>query len=415
MLDIILLAFLGVGGGVLTGLIPGIHPNSLAAFAISISAILLALFTPHAVIVFIIAMAISHTFLSFVPSVFLGMPEGETALSVLPGHRLLLEGRGYEAVYLTVIGGVGVVLLTVLLLPFLGFALPVLYESVRIYIPYVLIFIALLMILTERGYGKIKAAFVFMLAGLLGILTLSPDILNSLSEILTLSPAFSSQHILFPVFTGLFGLSTLILSYISGVKIPPQKTGGVFIEKAASVKGILKGFFSGMVVGILPGIGPSQAGVVVHQFTGGRNLREFLIALGGINTVAALFSLMALYLISKPRSGVAIAVERIVGTLGFPELLLLVATAMFATGIAAILALKITRHFALFIQRVNYRMLLMVIMIFLVGMTLLLAGLSGLLVLATATGIGMLPPLFGVKRTHAMAVLMVPIILWIIV
>ena len=88
------------------------------------------------------------------------------------------------------------------------------------------------------------------------------------------------------------------------------------------------------------------------------------------------------------------------------------ATALFATGIAAVLALKITKHFALFIQRVNYKMLMSGVVVFLVVMTAVLTGVFGLLILATATGIGLLPPLWGVKRTHAMGVLMLPIILW---
>lgn len=398
MFDIILLACLGIGGGLLTGLIPGIHPNAVASSLISISPALLAVFSPHAVIVFIVAMAISHTFLSFTPSVFLGMPEGETALSVLPGHRYLMEGRGYEAVYLTVIGGVGVIVLSVLLLPIIITVLPTLYAHVREYIAFILIFIFLLMVFSEKGSGKIKAPFVFLLAGALGLLTLSP--------------ALSSQHMLFPVFTGLFGISTLFISYLSGTTIPPQRLGGIFLERRSSFLGILKGFLSGLFVGILPGIGPSQAGVVVHQLTRGKSMREFLIALGGINTVAMLFSLMSLYLIQKPRSGSAIAVERIIGTMGFSELLLLVATTLFATGIAAILALKITKYFASFIQKINYRFLVLSIITFLAGMTLLLTGLPGILVLITATGIGLLPPLWGVKRTHAMGCLMLPVMLW---
>jgi len=398
MFDVLFLACLGIAGGVLSGLVPGIHVNALAAFVVSLSPFLLTMFSPQAVIVFIIAMALTHTFLSFIPSVFLGMPEGETALSVLPGHRYLLQGRGYEAVYLTVIGGVGVIVLSVLLLPILIFILPYLYAQVRSYIAYILISVLLLMILTEKGMGKIKALFVFMLAGLLGLLSLSPP--------------FSSQHTLFPVFTGLFGTSTLIISYLSGVKIPGQRLGGIFLEKKSSLSGIIKGFSSGLVVGILPGIGPSQAGVLVHQLTRGKGLKEFLIALGGINTVAMLFSLMALYLINKPRSGSAIAVESVIGSLGFSELLLLVATALFATGIAAILTLKITKHFASFIEKVNYRALVIIIIIFLTAMTLLLTGPYGLLILITATGIGLLPPLLGVKRTHCMGCLMLFIILF---
>jgi putative membrane protein len=244
----------------------------------------------------------------------------------------------------------------------------------------------------------LKGPAVFLLAGALGVLTFSPP--------------FSSKHTLFPVFTGLFGISTLIISCLSGISIPGQKLGGIFLEKKSSILGVLKGFLSGMVVGILPGIGPSQAGVVVHQLTKGRGLREFMIALGGINTVAALFSLMALHLISRPRSGAAVAVESVIGTLGFSEFILLVAAALFATGIAAILTIKITRRFASFIQKLNYHMMIFSIIIFLIIMTVILTGMYGLLILATSTAIGLLPPLWGVKRTHAMGSLMLPIIIF---
>ena len=39
----------------------------------------------------ILAASVSHTFLSFIPAAFIGAPEGDTALCLLPAHRLLLE------------------------------------------------------------------------------------------------------------------------------------------------------------------------------------------------------------------------------------------------------------------------------------------------------------------------------------
>lgn len=396
MFEVLLLGFGGVVGGVATGLVPGIHPNALAAFVLTLSPLLLSVFSPAAVIVFMITMAVSHTLVSFIPSVFLGMPEGETALSVLPGHRYLLEGRGYEAVHLTVVGGIGVIMLSVLLLPLLMIALPFLYAQVRSYLGVVLAGITLIMIFSEQGWGKAKGALVFLLAGLLGVLSLSPT--------------FSSLHILFPLLTGLFGMSTLLVSTVTGVELPPQTTSVPSTMRRTSLSGVVKGFFSGMVVGILPGIGPSQAGVLVHQLTRGKGLQEFLIALGGINTVAALFSLLSLYLINKPRSGVAVAIQQVIGGMGLHEVALLVASAVFATGVAALTTLKITVGFARLIQQVNYRTLLVMIMVFLVVMTALLTGGYGLLILTAATGIGLLPPLWNVKRTHGMGCLMVVVI-----
>ncbi|MFQ5647842.1 MAG: tripartite tricarboxylate transporter permease [Candidatus Aenigmatarchaeota archaeon] len=399
MIDIILLAVAGVGAGIITGLIPGVHPNTLAVFLLSVSGAMLAVFSLHAVVVFMVSMAITHSFLSFIPSVFIGAPEGGTALSVLPGHRLLLEGLGYEAVYLTVVGGLGVVMLSVLLLPLLMVALPVFYSAIRGYIAFVLLGIAAVMVGTERGRKKALGLGVFLMAGVLGIIVLN-------------MPIVAGQFLLFPVFTGLFGISTLAISFLSGIRVPEQKMGRVRVPRGTSVAGIVKGFMSGMVVGILPGIGAAQAGVLVHHLTGRKGLREFLVALGGINTVAALFSLMALYLISRPRSGVAVAVSKLMEGFGFPDLLLLIAAALFAAGIAAVVTLRLTRVFAGFIQRVSYKKLSSTVICFLVGLVVLFTGLPGLLLLGASTSIGLLPPLLGVKRTHCMSVLMSPIIIW---
>ena len=399
MIDIILFALLGIGGGIITGLIPGVHPNTLAALVLSISSFLLGFASPHAVIVFMVAMAIAHTFLSFIPSVFVGAPEGETALSVLPGHRLLLKGRGYEAVYLTVIGGVGVVILAVLLLPLLMFILPFLYENVRSYIAFILLAILALMLWTEKGVKKVWGLVVIGLAGMLGIIAMG-------------MPIVPAQHLLFPIFTGLFGISTLGISLLSKFSVPEQKKRWKPIPRGMSLSGITKGFLSGVFVGILPGIGAAQAGVLVHQLTKGKSLREFLIALGGINTVAALFSLMALYLISRPRSGVAVAVQQVIGQFGFGELLLLMATALFATGVAAIATLKLTGWFSMLIRKIDYGKLSLGIIGLLVFLVWVFTGPAGMLLLVVSTFIGLLPPLVGIKRTHAMAVLMLPVVLW---
>lgn len=392
MLDLLLMAVAGVAAGVATGLLPGIHPNTISSLLVSLSPILLAMVSPHAAITFIVAMSIANSFLGFVPGVFLGMPEGETALSLLPGHQLLLQGRGYEAVALTVLGGVGVVLLSVLLLPLLLVILPVLYAHVRPFIGILLVAVAALMVLTERA--KFRALAVFFLAGLLGVAVFS---------------FYSVDAMLFPLFTGLFGISTLLMSSASGVAPPLQSREMDPLGRRAPV-GVLKGFAAGLVVGILPGIGPSQAGVVVSELTSRRDPREFLVALGGISAVSALFSLLALYLIRRPRSGAAVAVERVFGALGFPELLLLIATAIFSAGLGALLTLKLTGSFAGLIARVDYRKLNNAIILFLIVMTVVLSGPLGLLVLITATAIGLLPPLWGVKRTQGMGALMLPLV-----
>ena len=94
LFDILLACLIGIICGVITGLIPGIHVNTVGAFIFSMSPFLLHSYSPEVLAVFLLSMSISHALLEFIPSMFLGVPEEGTVLSVMPGHYLILQGRG---------------------------------------------------------------------------------------------------------------------------------------------------------------------------------------------------------------------------------------------------------------------------------------------------------------------------------
>ena len=110
MLEVLAYTLLGVGLGTFTGLIPGVHVNNLVPLLVGASAIS-GLLPMHLAAV-IVAMMITHTLISYIPATFLGAPEPGTELSVLPAHRMLLEGRGYEVVRLTAFGCLGALMLS---------------------------------------------------------------------------------------------------------------------------------------------------------------------------------------------------------------------------------------------------------------------------------------------------------------
>lgn len=397
-LEILLFSLLGIAGGVISGLIPGIHTNTMILLLLGLLP-LLAGFPLQAVIALIISMAVTHTIVDFIPSVFLGAPEDSTALSVLPGHKLLLEGKGLEAIYLTVIGGIGVVILFVLLIPLLLKALPFFYGTIKYYIHWILLAIVVSMVLTEKGTGKFWGLTVFILSGLLGLIVLNSVMLQP-------------QFVFFPLFTGLFGISTLLISLRTKAVIPKQIKDFGLVKKTLALSGIIKGFFSGLVVGILPGVGAAQAGTLVQQITRKEDTREFLVSLGGINTAYAIFSLMALHVIGRPRSGAAVAVERLVESFGFNEFLLLVAAGLVAVGIGAIVTLFLSKRLVSVIEKASYPKISLGIISFLVLLTILFTGYTGLLVLLVSTAIGLIAPLTKIKRSFCMGVLILPVILW---
>ena len=117
LIGLILAIGIGILIGIITGLFPGIHINLVGAFLITLSYSLFNQFSMIYLVVFISALAITHTFIDFIPSIFLGCPDTDTELSVLPGHEMLKQGKGYEAVMRTAYGGLsGVILLIILII-----------------------------------------------------------------------------------------------------------------------------------------------------------------------------------------------------------------------------------------------------------------------------------------------------------
>jgi len=401
-LEILAAVFIGILFGIFTGLIPGIHINLVSLLLLSISAYFLGFTSPLVLGVFIIAMSVTHTFLDTIPSIFLGAPDADTALSVLPGHRLLLKGMGYEAVKLTIIGSLLCLILTIIIIPFMIPFVPMAYNFIKPYIGWILLAVSVFMILKENGLNKrFWGFYVFMISGILGLIVLNwPNL----------------KQPLFPMLSGLFGLSVLIISLFQNVEIPKQRiTEMIKVPKSKSIKAILGATFSGSLTGMFPGLGAAQAAILSMQLVGELGMYAFLILIGGINTVNFVFSLVTLYTLQKARNGAVVAVLEIVKSISLNELIIFMGSALLAGGIATFLALKITRLFSRFITKINYRKLVLGVISFIVILVFYFSSWSGLFILIVSTAIGIIPASMGVKRSLAMGCLMLPVILFFIV
>jgi hypothetical protein len=149
LFEILLFVFLGVLFGFLTGLIPGLHPNTIFILTLSFAFALVG-FPIQVILAFVVSLAVSNTFFDFIPTILFGAPEEDSVLSVLPGHKFLLKGRGYEAVFLATMGGLGVIFLTALSLPALFFFLPLVYNSIKPVMHIILLSVVFWMVYTEK-------------------------------------------------------------------------------------------------------------------------------------------------------------------------------------------------------------------------------------------------------------------------
>ncbi|MGC8812131.1 MAG: tripartite tricarboxylate transporter permease [Candidatus Aenigmatarchaeota archaeon] len=396
--ETLIFCLLGIVFGIVCGLVPGFHVNLVIPIILSLSFLVQ---NPYLLAVLIVSTSISEIFMNFIPSIFLGAPDEDTSLSVLPGHRLLLEGRGYEAVRLTVLGGVLSLILSLAFITIFGSAFVYLYEISRPYVHYLIAFVLILMIVSEKKLKKIfSAILIIFLSGLLGIITLNSSLV-------------SQQNVLFPILTGLFGLSTIILSLTERAFIPKQEEDpNLKIPFFQIIKSVVLGCFAGIIVGLLPAIGVSQAATLVQYLGKANDARSFLITVSGINVGNEIFSLVNLFLVGNPRSGSSVAVQRILTDLNFYDIVYLIGSVCFSAGIASALTLILGKRISKFLERINYRKLCVFILIFISTIIFLITGFFGLLIAFTSTSIGLLCASLEIRRSHCMGCLLIPSILY---
>ncbi|MAG10840.1 hypothetical protein CMI44_00810 [Candidatus Pacearchaeota archaeon] len=395
-IQIFLSLLLGILAGTFTGLIPGIHINLIGVFLISVSLSLLNFVEPIHLVIFISAMAITHTFVDFIPSVFLGCPDTDTELSVLPGHELLKKGQGYQAVLLTCYGGI-LSIFTLLLISF-----PFIFIIGKVYTflqtPYfmaiVLITISIILIILEKR--KLMAMFAFLLAGFLGLCILNLENLN---------------QPLLPLLTGLFGGSMLILSIKNKIQIPDQEISKPHREISKPISSAFLGsLIASPLCSFLPGLGSGQAAIIGNTIIP-TSRKGFLVLLGATNTLVMGFSFITLYTISKTRTGAAAAIREIIGDLSFNALLLILATIILSSTIAFFITKILAKIFSQKIKTFNYPKISIITLLILLIIVFLISSFLGVLVLVASTLTGIYIISLKVRRTQMMGCLLIPTII----
>jgi len=349
----------------------------------------------------VISVAVTEMFIDYIPSIFLGAPEADTSLSVLPGHRLLLEGRGHEAIKLTILGGIGSLLVSLIFIALLANSFQYLYEVTRPYVQYLIFGVMIFMFITEKNLKKMLSSILILsMTGIFGIL-----VLNSY-----LVPA---QEVLFPSLTGLFGLSTLIVSIFERSSIPKQKEDSrMLISKKEIVKSLILASIAGIVVGFLPAVGISEAGTMVQYLGGSGESRSFLITISGINVANDVFSLVSLFLVGNPRSGASVAIQGILGELMFFDVVFLIGVVMLTAGVASFLTSYLGKIIPKYLEKMNYKVLTISVIIFITCLVLFLTGPFGLLIVFTSTSLGLLCSFLEIRRSHCMGILLIPSLLF---
>ncbi len=385
--------------GTISGLIPGLHANNFALLLASFAPLLPG--DPLLVGAAMLAAGVTHSFLNVIPTLAIGVPDAEMAAMALPGHRLVLAGRGYEALRLSALGsGLAVLFALPVVIPLtwlVEIGYPVLSEHIELVLGGVVL--GLLASESTRR-SRVGGALSFLLSAGLGAITLD------------LSPhaPLDAGGVLAPLFAGLFG-APILLDAIAGSGIPPQADTQLRSSRRRVGLTAGAGTIAGALVGYLPGVSAAIAAVaVLFVLPGDIDDRGYIVATSGVDTANAIFALFALVTIEQPRTGVMVAFEEVSPPLNLP---VLVAAVLLAGAIATVLVVLVGDRYLTIVGHLDPTVLSGGVLALLVVLSWLFAGFAGIGIFVVATLVGLVPVRFGAFRVHLMGVLIGPIIVGI--
>lgn len=415
----------GTAAGVLTGLTPGLHVNLVVFIVVSLSGALT--LDPVLFSMFIVSMAVTHSYFDFIPAIFLGVPTGESAVAVFPGHRLLLRGKGPSAFAAAQAGGINASIITTILVCLL-FAYPRVIHSfeaiIRPLLGYILagflVYFVVREIWKHPSASTIASVAYRAVAVLIALMMIAQLSAIALSGILV-----SSDLGIMAALTGLFGFSVLIISLLEqdgGTCSIRQDPGTVAWSNIArhGWSG-LRGTLGGFIVGFLPGIGVGEVSALLarpSRETQGDDRDSadlsYIASVGAVGTADALVSIVALFLIGKSRSGASVGIEHLLRNdlaEGQPRaaVFIVLVFAGLAAGLVSLylgqaVANRVGREFS----KVRYPDLTSAILIALLVFSVVSGGIYTALLLAGSSFVGLFVLLHRIRPTTMMAFLIIP-------
>jgi putative membrane protein len=451
LISVLLSSMVGAGAGFCTGLVPGLHVNNLAAVVVASSASFVGLFCSLGLLsgcdeaallvaCFLVAAMVAHMFSESIVATYLGIPSGDN-VSLLPAHRLAKEGLGRSAVLSSADGSLaGAVAGLLFMIPICALLGPPVdaYSSIKAVMGLVVGALSVVLVASE-GFGRpaaVKrvtfAAAFFLLAGLVGYVVLDTNYFaSSMPDFPWIHSSYVPRSsLLLPLFAGLFGIPTLLLS-LGSCSAGEEPSDRIAIKDSdlrpvIRAKDVMMSSLGGVLVGWIPGVtSGSSATLCANAMKGaapeGGQREEavrFIWLYSAISSCGAVLSVGALFLIARARSGIMQAVVffmddssleiRGMGTIGpmCAILLSMLAAALWSHAIIH----HISGALLMRLQGVLCsRRTAIVSMAFVVSLVLCLTGTRGGLLLVVATTLGLMPPLCGLRRINLMGCLLLPI------
>lgn len=450
--DIVTIFFviLGTLMGSALCVIPALHIYNVAGIAMVIWTGARYLIPYYALAPFFMSLVVAYSFMNTLPMTFLGAADESAGATMLPSLSLVTKGRGQDASLLTGLGTLMGVFALMALYPFFWFIWPYIARATGPHLHWILGLVIVHYIMSEwpKGAGrgnspwqKFKEAWRNVFAGLLTF-TLAA-IFGLIYTSKPIMPVESSFQNIMPVFIGFFAIPSIIQTLISNYKPPLQyRSEGINAGWEDFGYALLPGFVGGMLAAYLPavtaGIGallaghitnhrnveraefqpPKEEGEIKHLHTPEmyyRQERLFLIAGGMIKILYYVGAFLMLFILTEltpygtGRGGLTFILRPIfIAERG--DFFVMLSTILLSGCLSFLLLIKGTDLFIRILPKINlktvYLAALVVVYIIIYAMG---GGWTGIAVSLVTTCIGMIPVFYSCRRSHCMAVLLVPI------
>ena len=369
----------------------------------------------------IVAMVSAWAIANTIPAVILAAPDESALLTVLPGQKMLLAGKGREAVMLTAMGSLAALIAIALAMPILPRILPAMYAATRHHTHWILWAIIAFMLLSEwpkaippgrsplarfllANRASAVGLVVFLLSGLLGFVLFFRSPL----------PYANAFQNLMPAFVGLFTLPWLLYNACSNLTPPTQDPPGAPQTDPAARhlrQGALAGILGGGFAAFFPVVTGGIGGMLAGHATALRNQEAFLVSQGASKSVYYAGGILLFFVpdLHLTRGGGAWMLQSTVRT-GAPHLYWLAGAAALLGGAVALLLLSLCTTYTLrIVQKRGYRTVSIAAATAIIGIVTWFSGWMGVGVMIIAAAIGLLPLLYGTRRMNGLGVILLPI------
>jgi putative membrane protein len=411
-------ALLGTVLAAFLACIPALHIYNLAGILILLAVRSGDAMPGELLAMFMLGLVVGYAMVNSIPSIFIGAPDDSTIFMVPAGQRYLMQHRGYEAAVLSGAGGLGGLFVLLAVAPLASRVLPLVRTVVGPHLHWILGSISLFMLMSEwpkgsdrgktglarfvDGWRSVGAGlFTFLLSGLLGFILFYSSLV----------PARAAFQNLLPAFVGLFGMPWILQNLASQAQVPAQHMGrSVDLTAGQLAQGVGAGALGGLFAAFFPAVTAGIGGFLAGHATSQRDDRLFIVSQGASKVIYYVGGLLLLFVpgLHLTRGGMAWLLSGVYLPDAPSTYWVAVSAALLSGTLAFLMLLQLSRGAIWLVSHVDFRWLSAGSLVLLPSLVVAFTGWGGLLITTVATGIGLLPAMWGARRMNCLGVLLLP-------